>query len=368
MKLVHVGQTFAEYRTLQRLMLLADEIGFIDRPSVTFPNWGTVGYASEMRRYTTEGQPVRFSVHEPPSGPAGTLYNRFIERDLANPRFIQTFADGLVGDDRFSGKFIQPEADYSGTKGSDLRRALVGDISLGRRTYADPENVDFRQSVETPQGREHLFKMYLIEASIQVTSAMFVAERTSLLPVSDDPFMSTLLALRTADAPYVGATRSLTPLLGLAIAQAVIPDAALDQLEIPAILDYRAATRDAYHAWSVEIERLSAMIEETEPGKVRDRINSVMATEIAPKLVEYQNEMKSARDRMFGDLIKAIAKWELPSLSLAYIAGLNLSSALALFAAAAAPAVPAVVDYFQARRDSSRKHAISYLIGVRELK
>lgn len=365
MKLVHVGQTFAEYRTLQRLMLLADEIGFIDRPSVTFPNWGTVGHASEMRRYTTEGQPVKFSVHEPPSGPAGTLYNRFIERDLANTRFIQTFAEGLARDERFAAKFIPPEADYSGIKGSELRHALINDLSLARRTYTDPENVDFRQGAETPQGREHLFKMYLIEASIQITSAMFVAERTSLLPVSDDSFMSTLLALRAADAPYVGVPRLLTPLLGLAIAQAVIPDAALDQLEIPAILEYRTTARDAYHAWSVEIERLSTMIEETEPEKVRDRINSVMATEIAPKIIEYQNEMKSVRDRLFGDLIKTITKWELPSLSLAYVAGLNLPSALALFAAAAAPAVPAVVDYFQARRETSRKHAISYLIEVR---
>ena len=368
MKLVFTGYPFAEFRTLQRLLLIADEIGFIDRPSVTFGKWGTVGRASDIRRFKTDDLPVKMSAHEAPSGPISSLYARFVERDLSNLAFIHTFSDGLANDDRFAGKFIQFGADYGGTTGRDLRQALVDDASLAHRTYSDPEKVDLLQGVSTAEGREHVFKMNLIDASISVTSAMFVAERTGLAPVADDPYMSRLLALRAADQAYTGSPQPLTPLIGLAIAQAVIPDDALDHLKIPDIFEYRQQSKDAYDAWSVEMNRLSATIEETEPDRVCERIESLIKAEIAPKMLEYKNEMISVREKLFGDLIKTITTWQVPSLSLAYLTGLNLPTALAIFAAAASPVVPSVVDYFQGRRDAARKHAVSYLIGIQKPK
>src|SRR5438132_12474398 len=117
MKLVFAGSTFAEFRTMQRLLLIAEEVGFIDRPSVMFGKWRTIGRASDIRQYKTDDLPVKLSAHNAPSGEAARLYDAFVERDLANPAFVKTFADGLARDDRFAGKFIQFEADYGGTKG-----------------------------------------------------------------------------------------------------------------------------------------------------------------------------------------------------------------------------------------------------------
>ena len=82
MRVLYSGGTICNFQTLQRLALLADEVGFMDRPSVTFGKFGTVGMASEFRRIDTTGSAVRFSVHEPPAGPASELYLRYVDADL----------------------------------------------------------------------------------------------------------------------------------------------------------------------------------------------------------------------------------------------------------------------------------------------
>jgi hypothetical protein len=74
--------------------------------------------------------------------------------------------------------------------------------------------------------------------------------------------------------------------------------------------------------------------------------------------------MSAIRDNLFADLIKKVASWEVPTLSLAYMANLGFANAIALFASALTPAVPAVVDYFKAKKDVERRNAMSFLIGL----
>ena len=83
-----------------------------------------------------------------------------------------------------------------------------------------------------------------------------------------------------------------------------------------------------------------------------------------PKVGEYENELASIRDKMFGDLIKGVATWEFPTISLAYFANLGFAGAVAVFACALKGTVPHVVDYINSRRAAHRKHAVSYLIGL----
>ena len=70
--------------------------------------------------------------------------------------------------------------------------------------------------------------------------------------------MARLLGLRSADSAYVGTTPRVTPSLGIAVAKAVIPDEMLSKLKLSDLFEYRESAKDAYEAWSVEIERLSA--------------------------------------------------------------------------------------------------------------
>jgi len=88
LKLLFTGASGCDYETLKRLNIVADEIGFMDRPSVVFKNWGTIGHDSFFRRFRdTDKGPVKWTVHAPPSGPARFLYERYIDPDLANPDF-----------------------------------------------------------------------------------------------------------------------------------------------------------------------------------------------------------------------------------------------------------------------------------------
>lgn len=365
MKVLYAGGTWCDYRTLQRLVLIADEIAFMDRPSVTFGKWGTIGAKSEFRRFNTTDAPISFSVHAPPSGPANNLYRSYIDADLKNPHFISSFFEGLTNNEKFQSRFIQPKANYGCGTGEDVLKAIINDKSLISANYSEQPGEKLPYEIKSAESRRETMKILLIEASISVTNAMVVSESTGLTPISDDPYFCKLLSLRSGDSEYVGKGHRLSPYLGIAVAESVIPDQALDVLEIKDLFDYRKSTKDAYDFWSAEIERLSLRINDMEPENVAKELPKIFNLEIHPKLIQYRNEMKASRDKLFGDLIKKIVAWEMPTISAAYLANLDLASAIASFAAALAPAVPSVVDYFNKRRDINRKNSMAYLIGLK---
>jgi hypothetical protein len=184
------------------------------------------------------------------------------------------------------------------------------------------------------------------------------------LPVGDDTVLPRLLALRAQNARYIGGTPALSPYLGMQFARSVVPDALLQKIDFKGIFEYRTETKDLYQAWSAEIAQAAAKITDADMAHPDEAIKKIIATELAPKLREYESEMSSARDRLFGNIIKDVVTWELPTLSLSYFANLGYSTALAAFVAGAKATVPHVVDYVNARRTAKRKHAVSFLVGL----
>jgi hypothetical protein len=91
MKLLYTGASYCSEPTFKRLLLVGSELVFMDRPSVTFTRWGTVGHASPFRQMDSEGEPVKISVHTPPAGPAGDLYAPYAAADFENPEFVRIF-------------------------------------------------------------------------------------------------------------------------------------------------------------------------------------------------------------------------------------------------------------------------------------
>jgi len=90
----------------------------------------------------------------------------------------------------------------------------------------------------------------------------------------------------------------------------------------------------------------------------------LIVKDVRPRMLELRSDMTYARDQLFGDLVKTVSKWEVPTLSAAYLASLSLPTAIAAFASALVPAVPAVVDYYIQRRNLVRKNSMAYLVGV----
>ncbi len=366
MKLLYIGTHYCPPDSLARLLVLGDELVFLDRPSVTFDNWGTIGSQSYMRGVSFEGSPVAVSVVEPPSGPARGLFKSYVQADITNPAFIKAFLDGLKDDNVFAERFLPPGANYGdGRNGVDLRRLLVADQSLYNVVLdLSQDHPSLMYKPETPEGRRAVVKTLIVDASIQVTSALLMANEIDALPIADDVTYPKLLALRASSSNYVGGTHSLAPRLGLEFARSIIPDEVMKQLDFKDIFEYRNQTKDIYKAWNIEISNTAAKISDADLKDPDETIRKLIATELQPKVLEYENELISIRDKLFGDLIKGVATWEFPTISIAYFANLGFAGAVAAFAAVVKGTVPHIVDYVSSRRAAVRKHAVSYLIGL----
>lgn len=364
MKLLYSGSTFCDEPVLKRLLVVAEEILFMDRPSVSFGNWGTVGHHSFAKGIDSSGSPVPIRAITPPSGPGEWLYSPYIEADINNPEFVSVASQGFQQSDDFASKFIQFEANYGSRKGKEIVQALRADNNLlaGNldREIDGPKMFD----VSSHEGRRKTFKTILIEASIKITSTLIVAEQTGTIPVSEDPHIAKLIALRASNSTYVGGTSKIAPYIGIDVAKAVIPDELLTQLSIADILKYREKAKDAYTAWATEINRVAASISNTNGNATQDQIARVIAADLMPKVVEYKNEMRAIRDGLFSDLVKKIASWRVPCLSLAYLANLGFAGAITLFVSALAPAIYDVVDYFKEKRNLERQNAMAFLIKL----
>jgi hypothetical protein len=364
MKLLFSGEEFCDQPILKRMLVVAEEIHFMDRPSVTFGNWGTIGHDSYARRIDWTGSPVLIDVYKPPSGPAKALYSPYIEADINNSVFSETVLKGFCSSDEFASKFIQYEANYATGKGKEIIHALRQDIGL----LSEPLGIEVDGSnmfdTSSPERRRETFKTILIEASIKVTSAIVLAEETGTIPVSDDPYIAELIGLRVSDSAYVGGISRHARYLGVDIAKSVIPDEALNQLKINEILGYREKAKDAYAAWISEVNRAATEIGQISGNVTPDEIAKIIATDFTPKVLEYKNEMCAIRDDLLSGVMKKIVTWEFPSLSLAYLANLGITGALTIFASALAPAIPDVIDYFKNKRNIERRNAMSFLIKL----
>jgi hypothetical protein len=366
MKVLYAGDSMCDEPTLKRLLLVADEICFTDRPSVTFGQWGTIGQDSPIRQIMQPpGLAVSLSAHKPPSGPAEQLYLPYIEADLSNPQFVEVFWDGLKSDEVFASKFLQLGAKYGdGRTGAEVRAVLLGDSAITK--IAPTLSIDGRHlfDVGSPSGRAATLKALLAGASIQVTSALVVADETGASPISNDPYMTKLLALRSANAHYVKDPAGLSPYLGVEFLKAVIPDEALQRLSLGEIMKYREDSKDLYTAWAADLNRVAARLDESDISKASEIAPRLIVEELAPKILTYRQEMIGVRDKLFGDIAKGTAKWNFPAVMLAYVTG-GLGQALVAFATMAVPTIaPNLIDYIRERRAIERKNSASYLIGL----
>jgi hypothetical protein len=94
MKLLYSGATMCDEATFKRLFIIGSELFFMDRPSVTFGKWGTIGHPSPLRRVNFQGAAVKVHIHSPPAGPAKTLYEPYALADFANPEFVRIVREG----------------------------------------------------------------------------------------------------------------------------------------------------------------------------------------------------------------------------------------------------------------------------------
>jgi hypothetical protein len=372
-KLLYCGSVVCDEETLKRLVLLADEIGFMDRPGHTFNaaprrGWGTVGVETPVRRMQPGEYPVTFSAYAPPSGPVSQLYQDYIEVDLGNPEFRSAVFEGLKSEAKFAAKLLPPKQLYSSGTGEDIRKAIVSCPEVRDANLPPVFDLNPRYRVSSLQDCIEAFAVLLVEMSLKVTDAILVSSHTGLVPVSDDHVVCRLIMLRAGSRVYLGDSPMRSPLLGLAVAKAVLPDQSLQSISMRQLFEYRKATKSAYAGWNIEIERLAAQLGTMSPEKVERELPRIIAVEVNPRIAEYRKQMESARDKLFGDLIKRLVAIDFPALFLTQVIGMGLAPGILTFLATlGSTATPALVDYVSKRRDINRTNSMAYLVGVAEM-
>ncbi len=348
-------------------MLVGTELCFMDRPSVTFGQSGTVGMASPMRHFVGRDDPVTIEVYEPPSGPAKRLYQPYLESDLSNPEIVSTVLAGLRESGAFAANALQLGATYHpGITGEDIRRSLVEQEAPSAPLIFDADAIPYL--ISTPTERARTLALIVQEFSIQVTSTMLVAEETGAHPVANEAFFARLLATRNQPAESGPAGTSLAPFVGLEFTRAVIPDEALLRLTIDDVLRYRRESADAYEAWTVAIDASVAQIDNVTGPDAQREVERLIVSDLRPKLIEYRHAMIDTREKLFADLLKGITAWQMPTLSVAFLTGGNLTDTIAAFAAGALRgAAPPLIDYLTSRRKAARNSPASYLIGIADI-
>jgi hypothetical protein len=374
MRVLFADATSCDEKTLKRLFVLADEIGFMHQPSISFGRWSVGAKKSQMPTLNVSELPIRVSVHMPPEGLAKEYYSAFMEADLANTQFVNAVIDGLRDEAPFGAMFLHPDANYGAVincgnyYGSDVLIALSADRELRSVDFSGPPQAEtsFEEmfDISTHEKRINALRHILLQASAKVSSTLAVSSDTALTPLSQNRSLARLLAVRLSSNGYAGNSAYVTSWLGMSVAESVIPDEALDNLSLDDVMEYRLQTSALYTAWSVELEKLSSRLRDLPPERIDAEAQRIITSEVAPKLLDIRNQLAAARDQFLGDLIKSIAKWEVPALSLAFVAPVSIATALGAVTAALSPAIPSVVDYFIKRRDIKRNNAMTYLMSI----
>ncbi len=362
MKVLYYGGTECADSTLKRLLVVAKEIAFMDRPAVKLSERsGTVGRPTRAR-FIAPLDPktgVAITAYAPYSD-AVPAYHDYFEKDWQNARFRAAVLEGLRKPD-FAQRMVQLDGDYRGVTGQQIVDALLDDPAL-RSPELPAVTRETLYKIDTPEARIATLGTVVSEASILVTGGVVGAAEAECSPITDDETLAGLFAIRGESNPVAGGNAALA-ILGDEIARSVLPDWVLAQLSFGDILEYRAKTKDAYDAWLAELDALVVSLEAVKGEDLQEQARKLIRSNVKPKIVEYKRALASVRDNMFGGLVTSTPSWAVPAVIVAYLVG---GPVAALVGGLAQAGLTASVTYYNGKRKAGRDYAVSYLLRLVE--
>src|ERR1700730_11377644 len=146
MKLLYSGAAECDFETLKRLLIVSEEVAFMDSPATMFGedgrHWGMVGRESQMRGLVgpMADEAVRLQVYKPPSGVGATpLFERYLGVDLEEGCFREVVLNGLQTDSNFTNRLVHPEARYGSYSGREIISSLINDPDLRHAPVRDSD-------------------------------------------------------------------------------------------------------------------------------------------------------------------------------------------------------------------------------------
>ena len=367
----------ADHATLKKAILLFDEIHFMDRPSFTFGNFGTIGMASPLWQFeasfTSEG--VRLFVHGAPGGPVARDLYETVSGDANDPLFLSRFQEGLRSSQTFRDLQIA-HGDYgaSGTHEDvgqkvtsvDLEAAIGGHKSA-MALFADESVRHF--DLATPTGCAKQLITGAVVCSTKINFALSVSSKNGFVPLADAAPYAGLLG-----AKYARAMKNLpakTPVqvtdLSFAIFDELVPLEQLARLTFEEVIRYRRASEAAREEF---LERLSVIqIKQASigaEGNYAGAIRQMIKTEIIPSARTFKSKLQTIHESLYGALAKGTIIAAGGSAAINFFGDLSWERLLALAGPVGAYVGKAAIDAFLAQRAARRECSISYILSLNE--
>jgi hypothetical protein len=374
MKLTFSDSPNIDELTFKRLMLLGNELIFVERPSCIqlADNFGTVGSISAVNNLLKDfqGSPIKLIVEEPPTSPDNSeFYQKYFEKDMENPEFLKTIFEGIEKSWIYDYLFdISKDKTFGEYK--DYKKWLLTNQELIKST--DLINIPRPDQVSKITNKEEAlfaFKIIVSEKSLRVTSIIHICNKYNSNPTSINPYLNNLIALRLSNDIYIG-KHTKTRQLGLKLMDCIIPDEALKLISLHDLLDFREKTKDYFDNWSVEINKLESLLfKDTYSISDKDIIN-LFDTELNPRLKELKNEIRRIKDERFKNILKTIKNTLLSGISFGTLSSLSVTGAIVSFIGANLKTPQLTDDIIEAHfriKDMKLSDGLTYLLKLQEL-
>jgi hypothetical protein len=373
MKLIYADDPDVDEFTFKRLMLLGNELTFVERPSILLAeNFGTGGVIPNVASLEPQfdGSAISLRIGRPPSTVfASAFYNKYFEIDLRNPTFVKLVLDALATNQTSHWYFDSSETLAEGEYADMVawvtsRRHLLDTFDFN--TVTRPENIG---RITSDHEARFAVRTLLAEASMRITAVMSVAQEFGGTPICAKPYLNQLLVTRLSDAAYTG-----TPIrsrhLGLRLFESLVPDEALLHLTITDLLLFRERTKPFYEAWSIEVAKLEADFSDATVDMTDKAILNIIDSRITPSIVEVKNEIRKIRDEVLASAMKLVTNLGVSVVAAGYLYEANPTMAIGAFITShlkSGAATDNLIDAAFKIRNVKRSSGLTYLMKVNQL-
>lgn len=375
-RILYYPDFWVDFNTLKKAILLFDELHFMDRPSFTFRNFGTIAAASPLRQYEASFRDngVPLFVHSPQDGPVyGDFYER-VKADVNDLEFLKRFQNGLR--DSVTFRNLQIARGNYGAAGDqdDVAQGLLSvDLANDLRTHESPIALFEDKSIRpfdhsTPTGRAKNLVSDAVICSAKINFALNAGTRSGFFPLADAKPYGDLLG-----AKYARAAKALAPAadklqltdISFAIFDELVPTPVLAPMNLGEVIEYRKASTVAREEFLEHLNAIQA--QQTAVGADGDYVGAIdklITTEIRPAVTTFKNKLRAINEGLWASVAKGAVGALGGGSFVSIFVDLSWSRILALSAAALAYVVQAQIDVIVAERAAKRECSMSYLLSL----
>ncbi|ABQ06619.1 hypothetical protein [Flavobacterium johnsoniae] len=373
MNLIFSDSSSIDGITLKKLMLVGNNISFIDRPSISLAkNVGTVGVHSNIRGFEDQltNEVVTIKTIEPPTSVFhSNFYRQYFQIDQNNAEFKKVVIGAIL-----TGWFDYWLLDSTGKNNNvqghknliewiSKNQQLILETDLSELQEADVENFF---ALETLEDALRAFRTMLWEFSLKTTAILHGCNIESASPISISPYYDQAIKIRISDSGYSG-KKSNAKKLGLNIMEMFLSDQALEQIHFKEILSFRKETEQIYQNYIIEINKLEAEL--IRSGEEIDLLY-LMDTKINPEINKLRNELLKARNLRFKKLLTILNNGVFSTIAAGTLSLVNLPAAVLGFVGGhlKSPKITQEIieEHFKIKEIQNNSH-LTYLLKLSKL-